>query len=307
MLKSIRIALTGHRQALLQSFKTLMDTPFATFMTLTVIAVALTLPALFWLLSTNIKQLTTSWQQGEHIALYLQVGLSEGDQQQLLKKIRTTQGVANAVLISPQEALRSLQQQEGLQDVNQYLTENPLPAVIDVTPEESFNQPETLNTLFQHLSAYPHVEQAKLDMQWVSRLYAILSFVTALAKAFMILLGFAVIMIIGNTLRLAIHKHYNEVKVLKLIGATNAYIARPFLYSGLWFGFLGAILALVLVYIFLWSLTAAFHEVLVLYHLQSMQIIFSWQACIALILIAMTLGWLGARLSIGRQLALIEP
>lgn len=307
MLKRIRMQLLGHRQALVSSMKALCDTPLATCMTLTVIAISLTLPALFWLLSTNIKQLTSGWQQGEHISLYLQVSLSEAEQSALLQKVRQTEGVAVATLISAREGLVQLQQQEGLRDVSQYLETNPLPAVIDVLPAPLLNTPEKIQALFQQLKAYPHVEQVKLDMQWIARLYAILGFVTALAKAFMMLLGFAVVMIIGNTLRLAVHKRHEEVQVLKLIGATDAYIARPFLYSGLWFGFIGALFALLLMKLFVLSLSSVFHELLILYHIQYVALSFSWIEAFYLVCIAMGLGWLGARLSIKRQLALIEP
>lgn len=307
MLKRIRMQLMGHHQAMVSSIKALCDTPLATCMTLTVIAISLTLPALFWLLSTNIKQLTADWQQGEHISLYLHVSLSEAEERDLLKQVRQTDGVASAVLISAREGLAQLQQQEGLRDVSQYLETNPLPAVIDVIPAPSLDTPEKIAVLFQQLKVYPHVEQAKLDMQWIARLYAILGFVTALAKAFMLLLGFAVVMIIGNTLRLAVHKRHEEVQVLKLIGATDAYIARPFLYSGLWFGFIGAMFALVLMKLFVMSLSSVFHELLILYHVQYVAMSFSWTEAFYLVCIAMCLGWLGARLSIKRQLALIEP
>ena len=123
----------------------------------------------------------------------------------------------------------------------------------------------------------------------------------------MLLLGFAVVMIIGNTLRLAVHKGHEEVQVLKLIGATDAFIARPFLYAGLWFGLMGAVGALMVIKLFLLSLTPIFHQLLLLYHVNYPVLSFSMGQAMTLMGVAMGLGWLGARLSVNRQLALIEP
>jgi len=307
MLKFLRIRLSFHRQACVSSIQALGETPLATCMTVMVVAIALTLPALFWLLSINIKQITSGWQQQEHISLYLRVPLNEAETKNSLTRVRQTKGVFDAKLISAKEGLAQLQSQEGLNHISQYLSDNPIPAVIDVTPSASLDTPEKIALLFQQLKNGAYVEEAKLDMQWISRLYAILGFVTALAKALMLLLGFAVMLIIGNTLRLAVHKSHEAVQVLKLIGATDAYIARPFLYSGLWYGFIGALLALVLMELFVLSLSSVFHQLLVFYPIQYAALRFSWAQILSLIGVAMCLGWLGARISIKRQIALIEP
>ncbi len=283
------------------------DAPWATFMTFTVIAIALTLPALFWLLSMNMKHLTATWQQGQHISLYLRPDMSQSLQNDALKRVRETEGVKSAVLISPQEGLNALKQQEGLSDVGMYLEDNPLPAVIEIVPEMVFSTPEKLEILIHALKTYQNVEQAKLDMQWVTKLYAILGFLSALAKSLMVLLGFAVMMIIGSTLRLAIERRYEEIQVLKLIGATDAYIARPFLYSGLWYGLGGALLALFLVALFVSSLAHVLHELMMLYHVNDTSLSCSWLEVGIFVMMAVFLGLLGAHLSIKRQLALIEP
>ena len=289
------------------SFRALCRTPLATMMTLTVIAVALTLPALFWMLTGSMKQLTSSWQQGGHVSLYLHKPLAASDEIALLSRVRRTEGVLDASLKSAAEGLAYLQQQDGLQDLLQYLPENPLPAMIDVAPTAAMDTPEKMARLFGHLKAYPHVEQAKLDTQWIARLYIILRFVTTLADALMLFLGFSVVMIIGNTLRLAVHKGHDEVQVLKLIGATDAFIARPFLYSGVWFGLGGAIVALILIKVFLVSVNPVLHPLLLLYHVSYFALGISLSQAVWIVGAAMGLGWLGARLSVNRQLERIEP
>lgn len=304
---SIRSFLAQHRQALMGSVAMWKDAPLATMMTFMVIAVALTLPALFWLLSLNIKHLTVTWQQGQHVELYLKPGVSQLLQNEALRRVRETEGVESATLISPQEGLAALEQQEGLNDVGMYLDTNPLPAVIEVLPDESLDAPEKLQMLIQVLKTYQDVEQVKLDMQWVSRLYAILGFLSALAKSLMILLGFAVIMIIGSTLRLAIERRHEEIQVLKLIGATDAYIARPFLYSGLWYGLGGALIALLLVTLFVSSLMSVLDELMTLYHIHYTSLTCSGLEVAMFVLAAVFLGLFGALLSVKRQLSLIEP
>ena len=154
-----------------------------------------------------------------------------------------------------------------MQDITRYLPENPLPAVIDVIPALEVNTPVKLEQLYSQLKTIPEVEQAKLDVQWVNRLHAILGFVATLTHGLMMLLAMAVVLIIGNTLRLAIHNHYEEIQVLKLIGATDSYIVRPFLYSGIWYGLAGAILAVLLVNIVMLSLTLAANQLAAIYQM----------------------------------------
>lgn len=307
MLKKGRSWLAYHMQAAVVSLRSLGRKPWATLMTVLVIAITLTLPALFWLFVDHAAQITTNWQRGGHISLYLKPTLSSVEQAALLVRVRGTAGVGAATLRSPEEGLVELQQQEGMQDVMRYLPENPLPAVIDVMPAFHVDAPGKLQQLYLLLKSYPQVEQAKLDMQWVSRLNAALDFVNKLAHGLMLLLALAVILIIGNTLRLAIHHRYEEIQVLKLVGAADAYIVRPFLYAGIWYGLAGALLAVLLVNLFMLSLTLAANQLAVAYQMHYPLIRFSLNHVLLLTLSAMVLGWLGAYLSVKRQLALIEP
>ncbi len=275
-------------------------------MTIIVIAITLALPALFFVFTTNIENLTITWKRSGHIALYLK-SLSPEEELSLLTKIKEINGVGEVSLKSPSEGLAELQQQEGMQDIMQFLPENPLPSVVDVIPAISIDSPAKLEQLYSQLNALPQVDQAKLDMEWINRLHALLGFVGKIADGLMILLAIAVVLIIGNTLRLAIQNRYEEIQVLKLIGATDPFITRPFLYSGIWYGLGGAIVAVLLVNIFLLSLGIAANKVAAAYqmHYPLQGLTFS-QGCILLIT-ASILGWLGARLSVKRQLASIEP
>jgi cell division transport system permease protein len=307
VLKKTQSLLAYHGQAASQSFNLLCGKPLATMMTVIVIAIALALPALFWVFTDNLSQLTMGWQRGGHISLYLQPSLTEEQQSAVLNKVRATQGVGQASLKSSAEGLAELTQQEGMQDIMHYLPENPLPAVIEVVPSLVIDSPAKVDLLSRELQALPQIGEAKLDMEWISRLHAILGFAANAANALLALLALAVVLIIGNTLRLAIHNQQEEIQILKLIGATDPFILRPFLYSGIWYGMAGALLAVFLVNIFILSLGVAVDHLAVAYQMHYPLTLLSIRQILLLVLFAIILGWLGARLSVKRQLSSIEP
>lgn len=307
MLKRSQSLLAYHLQAATHSLNLLCRKPLATMMTVIVIAITLALPALFWVFTDNLSQLTIGWQQGGQISLYLKPGLTDAEQMVLLQKIRGTEGVGQASLKSAADGLSELTQQEGMQDIMRYLPENPLPSVIEVVPSLVTDSPAKLDLLTRHLEVLPQVAQAKLDMAWINRLHVILGFAANVAKALMSLLALAVVLIIGNTLRLAIHNRQEEIQILKLIGATDPFILRPFLYSGVWYGMAGAVLAVFLVNIFILSLGVAVNQLAVAYQMHYPLTGLSIRQILLLVLFAIILGWLGARLSVKRQLASIEP
>lgn len=279
----------------------------ATMMTVIVIAITLTLPALFWVFSDNLEKMAKNWQQGGHISLYLKPSLTTAEETAVLERVQATEGVGKASLKSPAEGLAELQQQEGMHDIMRYLPENPLPAVIEVVPTLAINQPFQMENLYTRLQALPQVEQAKLDMEWITRLHAILGFANKAAHAVMALLASAVVLIIGNTLRLAIHNRQEEIQVLKLIGATDPFIARPFLYSGIWYSLAGAIMAVLFVNIFMLSFAVAIKQLAAAYQMNYPIMGLSVKQAYLLVLVSTLLGWLGAKLSVNRQLASIEP
>ena len=307
MLIQLKRLAASHFHAAVNSFNSLCRRPGATLITVIVIAITLTLPTLFWVFSNNLSQLTLGWQNSGTVSLYLKPGLSVAQQNQLVTDVRNIQGVGEVSLKTPAEGIKELQQQEGMNDIMRYLPENPLPAVIEVIPATTVNTPIQIEQLFNHLQALPQVEQAKLDREWIRRVHAILGFAGEIANALMILLASAVVLIVGNTLRLAIHNRNDEIRVLKLIGASDQFIIRPFLYSGIWYGLLGAVFAVLFVNIFMLSLAVGLQELASAYHMRyPLKGLTVFQAYL-IVLAAIGLSWLGARLSVKRQLASIEP
>lgn len=307
MLRTIKPVLEQHLQAALHSLTLLCRKPLATLMTVVVIAIALALPALLGVLTDNVGRLTTNWQRNSHMSLYLQLGLSPVEQNRLLLQVKDTQGVGKATLRSSDEGLNELTQLEGMHDIMRYLPENPLPSVIEVVPSLTVDTPAKIEALFLQLKRLPEVSQAKLDMEWITRFHAILGFFTKASEGSMALLAMAVVFIIGTTLRLAIQNRQEEIQILKLIGATDAFIRRPFLYSGALYGLSGAIVAIFLVNILILGLGLAMKPLVAVYQMHYPLTGLSMRQILQLLSFAFILGLLGAGLSVRRQLASIEP
>jgi cell division transport system permease protein len=307
VLTKVRVLLAYHAQAALSSFLYLCRQPLATGMTVFVIAMTLALPALFWVFNDNMVELTQNWKKGSHISLYLNMNMTDHESLETRDRIRKIVGVGEAVLKTPAEGLHELEQQEGMKDLLTNLPENPLPYVIDVIPSMSMTTPAQLEELYVRLKALPGIEDSKLDMQWVSRMVALLDLAEEVTHALMLLLALAVVFIIGNTLRLVVNKRHEEIQVLKLIGATNAYIMRPFLYSGIWYGLVSALLAVVIASVFMMSLEIALNRLMEAYQMHLPVIGLTLRQSCLLLLMSAFLGWFGARISVRRQLSIIEP
>ena len=307
MLKTLRAYVGYHFQANQSSFYFFKKKPLSTVMTIMVIAITLALPALFWIFIDNINQLTSPWVQARQITLYLKQPLTQEQQKLVFERISSMHEVGEATLKTPTEGMSILQAQEGMQDIMNSLNENPLPAVIEVYPALHINTPEQLQQLRYELLQDGQVEQAKLDMQWIHRLKTILHFASTVVFGVMLLLALAVILIIGNTLRLAIYNRQDEIRILKLVGASDPFIMRPFLYSGVWYGLAGAMVALLLIRVFIAFISRAANQVAATYQMDYPLSTLSWRQVFIMLILAAILGWLAARLSVKRHLTYIEP
>ncbi|WP_236177358.1 permease-like cell division protein FtsX [Pseudomonas qingdaonensis] len=229
--------LESHRSSLLDSLRRLGKQPIGSFFTCLVMAVALSLPMGLSLLLSNVERLGGSWQRAAQISLYLKLDASVSEGKALRTQIKGMPGVADAEYVSREQALDEFQQQSGLGEALRELPENPLPGVVVVTPAE-VDKP-ALEALRQRLAELPKVELAQLDLVWVERLAAILKLGDRFVFGLTVLLVSALLLVIGNTIRLHIENRRTEIEVIKLVGGTDAYVRRPFLYMGALYG-LGA-------------------------------------------------------------------
>lgn len=306
MLNTMHEWLHRHLQASLYSLRVMFAKPLSLLVTVGVIAVALTIPTLFWMLSQNLQAVTSEWQHKAQLSIYLTMPMEDAQMRQTLQAVQQVSGVASATLKTPSESLKALETQEGMEDIMRYLPSNPLPAIIEVVPVATDATPLNMKQLVVHLKALPGVEQVKYDLDWIKRLHAILGLVRVLVTGMMLLLASGVLLIIGNTLRLALNQRVEEIRVLKLIGATHAYIMRPFLYLGLWYGVFGALASIFLVNVFLLSLSGALDRLVAIYQMHYPSIGLGVMEAYGLVLFSAGLGWCAAQGFVRRQLASIE-
>jgi cell division transport system permease protein len=231
----------AHRASLLDSLRRLGKQPIGSFFTCLVMAVALSLPMGLSLLLNNVERLGGSWQRAAQISLYLQLDADSSQGEQLSNQIKGMAGVADAEFISREKALDEFQQQSGLGEALKELPDNPLPGVVLVTPNEV--DKATLEALRERLSELPKVQQAQLDLVWVERLAAILKLGDRFVFGLTVLLVSALLLVIGNTIRLHIENRRIEIEVIKLVGGTDSYVRRPFLYMGALYGFGAGVLS----------------------------------------------------------------
>jgi cell division transport system permease protein len=224
----------SHRASLIDSLRRLGKQPIGSFFTCLVMAVALSLPMGLSLLLKNVERLGGSWQRAAQISLYLEMDAGARDGNSLVTQIKGLPGVADAEFVSRDQALKEFQQQSGLGEALKELPDNPLPGVVVVTPQE-VDKP-TLEALRQRLSELPKVQQAQLDLVWVERLAAILKLGDRFVFGLTVLLVSALLLVIGNTIRLHIENRRTEIEVIKLVGGTDSYVRRPFLYMGALYG-----------------------------------------------------------------------
>lgn len=285
----------------------LVRAPFSTLLTTSVIAIALALPAGFYVLLANVQVLTNNWHESAQISVFLQSSVDAKKAQQLQQTISRWKEVEQVHYISPDKALAEFRQSSGFGDVLDSLGENPLPPVLVVFPVTDFQQPQQLEKLTTRLKNLPNTETVQQDMEWVRRLAAMIS----LGKRGVLLLAglfaLAILLIIGNTIRLTIFNRRQEILVTKLIGGTNGFIRRPFLYTGIWFGLFGALLAWLLLGILIALIKGPVHDLAMLYQSRFTIDGLGLVNTLLLIISGITLGFIGSWLATSRHLNSIEP
>ncbi len=297
----------SHARTLLSSLGRLYQHKLASIMTIAVIAIALALPTGFYVLLKNAGQLSGNWDSPAKISAYLHDNITSKGMAQIANKLKQDTRIENVESINADEALAEFKLLSGFGEALDALNENPLPSVIVVTPIIDPAKPEAVESLRQELANIEGVEQAKLDMQWVQRLFAIMRIVERALIVIAVLLALAVILTIGNTIRLDIQSRRAEIVVQKLIGATNAFIRRPFLYTGLWYGLLGGIAASLLISISLQLLKEPVKQLAGLYSSQFTLSSLNFSSALLFILLAIALGLLGSWLAVSKHLKEIEP
>lgn len=297
--------LAHHRESSRDALRRLWQRPFGTLLTLFTLGIALALPAGLSMLVQNIHSVTGDWGGRAHLSVFLDQDAATATQQKLLNEWRQQDGIDKVELITPEQALADYRAQADSKDILAALPGNPLPAVLVVYP--SSQRPAKLTALKQRLAASAGVDKVVFDVAWIRKLQAFVQLAQRLIQALTLALGAGIILVINNTLQLAIESRRDEIIVMKTVGGTNSFVRRPFLYSGFWYGVGGGIVALVLVVIAYAFVGQPATELLSLYGSSKAVSGLPLGDALLLPLLAGFLGLLGAFLAVSRHIDNLEP
>jgi cell division transport system permease protein len=302
----VTIWLGRHGRTARASFGRLVQQPFASLMIILVIAVTLAIPAALNLAIKNFTAISAGWDDALDFSVFLDTGVSGSDAEALASLISQRADVDDVRLITANEALAEFKEQSGFGSALDHLPDNPLPHTLVVRPSPA-NTPQSMTLLREELDSLPETELVQVDTEWVQRFHAILEIVQ---QAIMIgagLLGAAIVVIIGNTIRLEIQNRRDEIEVTKLIGASNAFVRRPFLWSGFWFGLFGSVFALGLVQYGLYLLKPTVARLAGLYQSGVSMLTLDLRDGLLIVAIGVGLGLAGSWLAAARHMRSIEP
>jgi cell division transport system permease protein len=296
-----------HAQTLVGSLGRLANHPFATLMTMGVIAVALALPLFLNLFLTNVRTATGNWNEALDLSVYMDKRASAVQTASVAKQLRRRDDVAAVRVITADQALAEFRNNSGFGKALDALGDNPLPDTLIVTPILANSTPQGTAALKTAIAAMADVQAVQLDTEWVKRLHAMLDILRRVVLLTAGLLGAGVVLIVGNTIRLDILNRRTEIEVMKLVGASDGFARRPFLYSGVWYGLGGGLMALILVALAAAVLARPVESLAKLYgsqfHLQGLGFTTGAQV----LGLAAALAWLGSWLAATRHIRGIEP
>ncbi len=296
----------NHQMVAVESLAKLLSTPASSLLTWLVIAIALTLPGALYMAVNNLQQLSGHFEASGQMTVFLAADIREADSNALRLKVGSLDQVNKVVYVSPEQALEEFTEYGGISEALSFLDENPLPAVLLVEPPLGIDKDE-LNVLVAQIQSFKHVDSVQVDMAWVERLLALLALAQRLVVVVGVLLALAIVLVVGNTIRLSIAARTEEIRVIKLVGGTNAYVRRPFLYSGFWYGAIGGILAWLMLGLCWILLQNPVADIAALYGADFYLQPLPFAPTCWLILSASLLGLIGSWWSVQRHLVAIEP
>ena len=296
-----------HAQALFSSLGRLFSTPFTSTMTIGVLAIAISLASGFYLVVVNLQQLTAGLESSNQISLFLRDEISEAHAKQYADMIRKNPNVQSVKVITKKQAMEEFKGYSGFGDAIDVLENNPLPIVIEVLPKDALVDKQALTNLFENFKKSTKVDFAQMDLAWVERLQSIVSTARLGAILLAVVLGLAVFFIAGNTIRLEIHNRREEVIIAKLVGATNGFIQRPFLYTGFWIGFLSGVVAWFIVTIMMLILRQSVENLSGLYEGAFHLLFFSYLETLILLATSTLLAVFGSWIVLHIQIKQLQP
>jgi len=277
----------------------LFNSPLSLLMTLLVMAVGLSLAGGFYVFLQNVQSIVETIEMGRQVSLFLYKEVSTEQALALVEQLNVLSGVEKVVYISEQQAFMEFQQYSGFGESLHALDFNPLPAVIQVLPEVN----QLINDEFiQSLQSNAGIEFIQVDKAWVLRLQAIMQIAVDLSYILAFCFALAVILIIGNSIRLVLQTRSEEIIIEKLIGASAAYIYKPFIYTGFWYGFLSALLSWGIINSLILLLRPTVMQLVGLYQSHFSLLFMGLQEGLVFVILASLLGVFGALLAAYQQM-----
>ena len=301
----LRHYLALHLQNLLGTVGQVARQPVGSLMTIVVIAIALALPAGLRVLMNNAQVLSGSWEGAVDFTVYLNMDVAEDRVEALMGEVQAREDVSQVVVVSRSDALAEFRAYSGFGEALDALQENPLPHSLVVRP--SSGESVNVEALADALAELPETDFVQLDTEWVERLNAIVALATRVIDIATLLLSLAVVLVIGNTIRLEINNRREEIQIVKLVGGSDGFIRRPFLYLGLFYGFAGAMIAAVTVALGISLVTTPTRALAELYGSGFFLTGLSPLQTLLLLGGGAALGWAGAGIATARHLRAIEP
>lgn len=296
-----------HRRSARDSALRLREAPLSSLMTGLVMGIALALPTALFLIMASIQQIGGGWEQAGRLSVYLKPETSMERAETLAERWADNAAVADVSMIPRDEAMETMRASEGLSGTLAFLDENPLPHTLVLTPDQAYREASALEDLARRLRQAQGVDQVKLDLAWLQRLNAMAAVLGRATQVLALMLVVGVVLVIANTVRLAIESRRREIIVARLVGGTDSFVRRPFLYTGLWYGVLGGLLAWWLVEVAFWWLSGPVGRLAELYN-SGFELQKPGPDDVMLLLgSALLLGWLGAWWAVHRHLQSVEP
>ena len=296
--------LTLHVENLTGAVARVVDRPLGSLMTVLVIAIALVVPAGLRVMVDNARALSGTWEGAADFTVYLEMAVDEPAAEALTQQVAQRIDVERAELLSRSDALAEFRAYSGFGGALDLLDENPLPHALIVRPAGTGAD---LDRLVEELEALEETALVQLDTEWLERLRAILDLARRVVDVTTVLLGLAVIVVIGNTIRLEIGNRREEIEIIKLVGGSDGYIRRPFLYLGLCYGLGAGVLAALIIILGLGLVASPARALMELYGSDYRLAGLSLSDTAWLLGVGGFLGWAGAGIAVARHLREIEP
>ncbi|HSG88367.1 MAG TPA: permease-like cell division protein FtsX [Pseudomonadales bacterium] len=311
--KAPRLLVWGahHRLALAGTLARLREDWLGTAMVALTLGIALALPALLWVVVGHLSGLAADWDDRPRINVFVSAQMPAADVDDLLARLRANPEVAEVSWQTPADSLAEFVRASGFGDTlgasMEALGGNPLPGVALATPVDAVRAPARLRALAARLESETGVDGVQLDLDWVLRMQTTLQVIGRLGWGLGLLLAAGVLLVVGSLTRMALEQRREEIIVLRLVGGTDAFVRRPFLYLGTLQGLTGGLAAWLLVMVAVVAVGAPVAELARSYGSAFRLDVPVVASALLLVGAGAGLGWLGARIAVGRSLAAIEP